>query len=401
MDNTPRALPSRLPAASYSALHIARLAFAACLVALIVTGCAAPGEPIERQPPTPEPVTDLAVVQLGNSVTLTFTLPKETVQGHDLAESPAIEIFRDFTPASAAPAVNAGTPAAPSQPTLLVTIPPAMVDSYVTQGRVRYSDSLKAEDFSEHPDSTAIYTVRTRASAKKDSANSNPAALRVSPSPDPIDDVTGEVTHTGIALTWNAPRKTPVGPTPPIVSYHIYRSISGSGGAASAPTAAAARLLQIGESDSPGYLDAQSETGNTYSYSVRSVVQYGTVSLESADSNLLVVIARDIFPPAAPQGVVVVGVPAQGEALAHIEISWSISPETDLAGYNVYRSELAGVAGAHLNAELLPTPAFRDMNAVPGHRYIYRVTAVDRSGNESSASAAASGTVPAEGQPNP
>ena len=52
--------------------------------------------------------------------------------------------------------------------------------------------------------------------------------------------------------------------------------------------------------------------------------------------------------------------------------------------------------GTRLNPELLLTPAFRDMNAVPGHRYFYTVTAVDRSGNESPASAAASGDVPAE-----
>ncbi len=38
------------------------------------------------------------------------------------------------------------------------------------------------------------------------------------------------------------------------------------------------------------------------------------------------------------------------------------------------------------------------MNAVPSRRYLYTVTAVDRSGNESAASAAVSGTVPAESQ---
>jgi hypothetical protein len=36
------------------------------------------------------------------------------------------------------------------------------------------------------------------------------------------------------------------------------------------------------------------------------------------------------------------------------------------------------------------------MNVVPGHRYFYTVTAVDRVGNESPASAAASGEVPVE-----
>jgi hypothetical protein len=36
------------------------------------------------------------------------------------------------------------------------------------------------------------------------------------------------------------------------------------------------------------------------------------------------------------------------------------------------------------------------MNTMPGHRYFYTVTAVDRVGNESPASAAAPGEVPVE-----
>jgi fibronectin type 3 domain-containing protein len=84
-----------------------------------------------------------------------------------------------------------------------------------------------------------------------------------------------------------------------------------------------------------------------------------------------------------------------------VELSWAISPETDNAGYNVYRSEQVGVLGTRLNAEPLLTPAFRDMNGLPGRRYFYSVTAVDRSGNESAPSAAVSEGVPAEGQPAP
>ncbi|HKQ85727.1 MAG TPA: fibronectin type III domain-containing protein, partial [Candidatus Acidoferrales bacterium] len=71
-----------------------------------------------------------------------------------------------------------------------------------------------------------------------------------------------------------------------------------------------------------------------------------------------------------------------------IDLSWAINPETDLAGYNVYRSEKADISGTQLNSQLLPTPAFRDMNAVPGQSYYYTVTAVDRTGNQSAPSAA-------------
>jgi fibronectin type 3 domain-containing protein len=94
-------------------------------------------------------------------------------------------------------------------------------------------------------------------------------------------------------------------------------------------------------------------------------------------------------------------VPAQGESPAHLELSWAISAETDIAGYNIYRSEQAAVTGNRLNTELLRTPAFRDTSTLPGHRYSYSVTAVDRAGNESPASDAVSAGVPAESQPQP
>jgi fibronectin type 3 domain-containing protein len=147
------------------------------------------------------------------------------------------------------------------------------------------------------------------------------------------------------------------------------------------------------------YLDSQFDFGTTYSYSVRSVVENSGKELESADSNVPVVLAKTALPPAAPENLVAVSVPAQPGAPAHIELSWQISPEPDVAGYNLYRSGQAGVPGTRQNMELLLTPAFRDMNVVPSGRYSYSVTAVDRSGNESSPSAAVSGEVPAESPP--
>jgi fibronectin type 3 domain-containing protein len=70
-----------------------------------------------------------------------------------------------------------------------------------------------------------------------------------------------------------------------------------------------------------------------------------------------------------------------------VDLSWSISLETDLAGYRVYRSEQEGSRGQLVTGDLLLTPAVRDTSVEPGHRYWYTVTAVDRAGNESSPSA--------------
>jgi hypothetical protein len=299
----------------------------------------------------------------------------------------------------------------------------------VVQGRFHYTDSLRPDDFSQHPGSAGVYAIRARLSAKKESAPSNVVAVPIEPLPEAIGNLKAEVTHSGIQLTWTPPARTPVGPAPSALSYRIYRAVSQTGpeapanGQASAPAPRSASraaasasnpatplLAQISEVPTPGYLDTRAQFGNAYTYSVRSVIPSQALNVpanpppgnaalrESADSNLVTLAARDVFPPAAPQGLVAVFVPAQGGEPAHLELSWGISPETDLAGYNVYRSEQANVQAPRLNPELLLTPAFQDTSAAPGRTYFYRVTAVDRSGNESDASAAVEGTIPAESQ---
>ena len=91
-----------------------------------------------------------------------------------------------------------------------------------------------------------------------------------------------------------------------------------------------------------------------------------------------------------------VPVPAQSDTPAHLELSWAISPEPDIAGYYVYRSDSQGTRGARQNQDLLLTPAFRDISVAPGKHYFYSVTAVDRSGNESVASDVVPGDLPAQ-----
>ena len=105
-------------------------------------------------------------------------------------------------------------------------------------------------------------------------------------------------------------------------------------------------------------------------------------------------IAKDIFPPAAPQGVVAVVTPATAGMPPYVELTWGISPEPDLDGYAVYRSDQGDSPGQRMNAELLSAPAFRDMSVISGQTYFYHVVALDRSGNESLPSAVVAVSLP-------
>lgn len=368
------------------------------LCSLFIAGCASPSEPYERKAPTPQAVNDLIATRSGNDVALSFTLPNEAMDRRPLATPLTIEIYRDFEPSPGA----AGPPLQPpASPTLRITIPASMVDRYSDQGRVHYTDALSAEDFAQHAGSVAVYVVRTSASPKKISANSNAAAIGVQPAPQAIDDLKADVTSSAIVLAWTPPKPL-ADATPTIAGYRLYRAEAAAGATADNPLLKSG-FARIGEAppDSQSFRDGQFTFGVTYVYSVRGFSQYSAHALESADSNLAVITPRDTFPPAAPQGLIAVLVPAQGNVPAHVELSWAISPETDLAGYNVYRTERVGVQPTRLNTELLLTPSFRDMNVQPGHVYFYTVTAVDNSGNESASSATASGDVPAESHSTP
>jgi len=66
-----------------------------------------------------------------------------------------------------------------------------------------------------------------------------------------------------------------------------------------------------------------------------------------------------------------------------VDLSWDANTEADLAGYVVYRQDLAAQTQLRVNAQLLQAPAFPDEGLQAGHSYVYSVSAVDQSGNES------------------
>jgi hypothetical protein len=379
--------------------HAPRLLIFVLSSVFILYGCAAPGEPLERKPPTPNPVTDLATTQSGNDVILTFTLPRDSVEKREILKPLSVNVYRNL---ETLPPANSQAAVAPANPALLLTIPPAMVDRYMVQGRVRFVDSLHAEDFAPGG-REAVYLVRTFVSPKKLSASSNAAVLTVYPPANTIADLKAAFSRSGVTLSWTPPDKSLIGTTPTIAFYRVYRAEIDSASGADANPAANGNtesanpkvpFARIAEAASPPYTDTQTELGKTYVYSVRSVAQYQGAQLESVDSNFATITPKDVFPPPAPQDLVVAFVPAAGGTAAYLDLSWSISAATDIAGYNVYRSEEPSRPGTRVNSELLLTPAFRDMNALPGSTYFYTVTSVDRSGNESPASPPASGSIP-------
>lgn len=380
-----------MPAASASYRHravqalnaVVAILLAACIGALF-GGCGAPGPPSPPTPIIPKPVSDLSAHQMGSNVVLNFTLPTQDEGGDRLQEPPAIEIFRGMRPAGSAGKLATR---------LVYTVPSAVVDTYLHAGVIEFRDPLIPAALAGQE---VVYMVRLRASRKRASDDSNSASVRFLPVPAPPNDIRGKVTETAIELTWSAPPDTVS--TAAVVGYRVFRAALPKDAALPPEFTDVSQLhlpsgLElIGPAPSNSFRDTNFMFDATYVYVVRSVGGSEGQSVESGDSRPLVITPKDIFPPAAPQNLISVIVPPTQTAPAYVELSWEINAEPDLEGYWVYRSEQPDTPGQKLNLRLLLTPTFRDMTALPGKRYFYRVSAVDRSGNESPLSS----SVPAE-----
>ena len=155
----------------------------------------------------------------------------------------------------------------------------------------------------------------------------------------------------------------------------------------------------VGLAGTGGLLDRTVESGATYSYvaqRVRAVTIAGHALFMAGEASAPVTLLyRDVFPPTPPAGLQAVpaggfladagppGASGTGPA-ASIDLSWEPAPEADVAGYNVYRSEVnAASRFIRLNSAPVTVPAYRDATVVAGKQYRYRVTAVDTHNNES------------------
>ncbi|MFA5292838.1 MAG: carbohydrate-binding protein [Phycisphaerae bacterium] len=106
----------------------------------------------------------------------------------------------------------------------------------------------------------------------------------------------------------------------------------------------------------------------------------------SAFANNWMIIPPDINAPAPPTGLSAMA----GDAT--VSLNWNDNSESDLTGYNIYRSTTSGSGYSKLNSSLLSTSDYTDNSVINGTTYYYVVTAVDTSANESAYSSQVSTT---------
>jgi hypothetical protein len=105
---------------------------------------------------------------------------------------------------------------------------------------------------------------------------------------------------------------------------------------------------------------------------------------------ITVIAAVDDIAPAIPIGLTV----AAGTTEGSLVLTWTANTETDLAGYNVYKSNSATGTFTKVNTALLTDTTYTDSSLAAG-TYYYKITAQDNTPNESNQTAAVSGEIQA------
>lgn len=328
----------------------------------------------------PRPVSDFHAQRQGPEIRLEWTAPAATTDGDKLAAPPLYALcawpgreppaapppaplaqlapVAEQVPSPPPPPDPARLPSGavmPACPRLLAVTPqpaapaqsPVRLQAAV---RLRMPASPRGGGFV-----TLALAARNRGGAS--AGWSNLAVVPLTPVAPPPPLLTATATAQGVELRWQAP---------PAASGNV--TIYRNGQPLASVSAASGR-----------YLDRSAQWGQHYAYALVRTAGAGAAEVASAPSNTLEVTPVDRFPPPAPAGLEAVRTP-DGVAL-----SWHASPSADLAGYNIYRALAAG-PWRKLNPAPVATPVYQDRAAPPGARY--RVTAVDKFGNESAPSAA-------------
>lgn len=228
-------------------------------------------------------------------------------------------------------------------------------------------------------DRTYQYRATLVATDGRESEPSEPLSATYGVPPIPLLgplDVQAKSTEKGVELNWRMnPDDTGA------FTYSVYRSPDPDGSYLRLNLAPLTYVSDSATMDTTGsFVDTTAQTGRTYYYSVVSADYAGN---ESSHDSPVTAELFDVIPPRIPQNVF-----ANPSDLG-ITVTWDTVTGDDIDGYNIFRSSDPDSFFVKLNAILLPadTGFYEDKSANLVDRFFYRVTSVDRAGNESEKSA--------------
>jgi hypothetical protein len=346
---------------------------------MILGGCG------KRRPPLPpvervqQRTESLSGAQQGNQVILSWPAPQRNAPDSSVQSIRRIDVYRL--------AEKPGTPMAlteeefAARSTLIGSVTADQIQN--ADETLTFTDTL---ELGGQP-TRLRYAVRYVNASGQRAAFSN--FLSIEPAariaqPPTLKNAT--VTEDAITLTWQPPSTNIDGSTPVnLLGYNIYRLDETQTEPAQTP-------INSELVSGTQYSDRAFRFGNNYRYLVRSV-SLGTegAQVESLNSNPLPAEPRDTFAPSPPTGLSIAAAPGR------LSIFFAANPESDIAGYNIYRStdpNLPKGSWTKLNQAPLTRTTYQDERVEAAQKYYYYLTAVDQAGNVSLPSEVVSETVP-------
>ena len=326
-------------------------------------GCGKQGPP---QPPlraVPATTQDLAVIQQGPRLLLSFGYPQVTPAGTALEGITAVEIYqvtRDAADGKASPMDPRQFSAAAK---LLQRLEGADLTA-ATEGQ-RLSVLLPLPETPagspQSPPPAQDVAVRTFGKEGDQSDFSNVAAVVAKAPPVAPERVNVTARPDGVLVEWSPVEAATAG-------YNVYRR--------GAQERAYGRPVHTAGAQERSWLDNTARFGESYIYTVTALSQQEPI-VESAITSEHEVVYQDRVAPPPPSELVALAEPAR------VRLVWRASEADDLAGYIVYRREGDTGDFTRVTAQPLEAAEYVDTAVQSGRSYSYRVTAIDQTGNES------------------
>jgi hypothetical protein len=342
--------------------------FAACLLPLLMVGCAKTGAPHPPVVLVPKPAIDLSAMQYSDQVLLSASLPSENTDGSAIAKPGVIQVLRRIEKIRPAPGILPEKDFLDGA-TLILAIPPDKISDYQKDKKLVVRDELSLPDRASIYSLSFRYAVRYLNHKKQSAGLSNQTVIAPVEVPSPAKGLAAEVSQEHIRLKWTAPDSNVDGSRPPrIAGYNVYRTED--------PKSFPPAPLNAEPLKTASFEDGSFQFDKTYYYTVSVVASIANPAAESFPAPSIQVEARDTFAPGVPLNLN--GVATEGAVL----LLWAAPPDPDIAGYKVYRKEEGAASYQILQTDLISTLSWRDDKAPAGKRLLYRVTAVDNHGNE-------------------
>lgn len=326
--------------------------FLAIALVILTAACGKKMMPLSPDKVLPAPVREFKLTQEGDSLVLSWLLPRVNLLGQPLTQVQGCRVYR-----AEVRGVEPDAPCPSSGFGLYADIDLA----YPQQGEVR-GEAIMFQDRELVPDRRYFYRV---AAYDQDgypggwSPTLNHVWGWLPRAPKDLKAAPGDKV---VALSWPPVTQLSDGSTVrDLAGYLVHRRSGDSAWIRLRPEP----VLQ------PAYQDVAVLNDVEYTYKVLAVRRLGGELLASLDSPLRTAKPVKLTGPPPLLGLLAVA-GAQG-----VELHWEPSPAPDLAGYRVYRRGPGEAKPVLLTTQLLTKPYFADSRLKRGQTYYYYVTAVD------------------------